>query len=389
MLTNLWYVAEWSRAVRDKPVKAKLLGQNFVLFRDSSGKVNCLSDICIHRGGSLSNGWTTGRDCVACPYHGWEFDAEGKVQFIPSRGEGAQVPERARIDAYPTQERYGMIWVFMGDLPEAERYPIPPFPEFDDRANWRPIETEFSWRASVDRVVENGIDVAHTSFVHPGFGYREMAAKNHIAKMERTDISGSSSCVLYPPPMQGNAGLMRFARKDKAETHVHPAFYLSGHCVRLHIQVNSWMEMIIFDANTPVDETTTRSFVVQVRNFFRWGIFDKGSVKRTQKVFAEDAHIVEALSPNYLPESLETEVSVEQDKFMGAWRKVRKVHIEEKGWKIDSKAMAPFAGEKVFTIPSPARRSNPDLRWALDTVPLVAPVRKPLEGVPEAGDKQA
>jgi len=136
MLTNLWYVAEWSRAVKDKPVKAKLLGQNFVLFRDSSGKVNCLSDICIHRGGSLAGGWTTERDCVACPYHGWEFDAEGKVQFIPSRGEGAEVPERARIDAYPTQERYGMIWVFLGDAPESQRFPIPEFPEFG-QSGWR------------------------------------------------------------------------------------------------------------------------------------------------------------------------------------------------------------------------------------------------------------
>ena len=55
MLTNLWYVAEWSKAVADKPVKAKLLGQNFVLYRDKSGKVHCLSDICIHRGGSLQS----------------------------------------------------------------------------------------------------------------------------------------------------------------------------------------------------------------------------------------------------------------------------------------------------------------------------------------------
>ena len=41
MLINLWYVAEWSHAVKDKPVKAKLLGQNFVLFRDAAGKVHC------------------------------------------------------------------------------------------------------------------------------------------------------------------------------------------------------------------------------------------------------------------------------------------------------------------------------------------------------------
>ena len=118
-------------------------------------------------------------------------------------------------------------------------------------------------------------------------------------------------------------------------------------------------------------------------------MFDKGSVKRTLNVFREDAAIVEALAPHYLPESLESEVSVEQDKFMGAWRKVRKVHIEEKGWKIDCKAMEPHLRDKVFTIPSPARRSNPELRWALETVPLVPPRRKPLNSVPAAGDKQA
>lgn len=371
MLTNLWYVAEWADAVKDKPVKTRLLGQNFVLFRDKKGKASCLSDICIHRGGSLSGGWTTERDCVACPYHGWEFDGAGKVQFIPSRGEGAEVPERARIDAYPTEERYGMIWVFMGDLPESERYPIPPFPEFDDRENWRTINTEFTWNADVNRVVENGIDIAHTAFVHPGFGYREMAAKNHTVKIERDEYSGTSECVLYPPPMEGNAGLMRFARKDKAATHVYPSFYLPGHCIRLHIKINSWMETIIFDANTPVDENTTRSFVVQARNFFKWGMFDKGSVERTQKVFQEDAEIVEAISPHFLSESLEHEVSVEQDSFMGAWRKVLRTHVQIKGWKIDTRAMQPHLDEKVFTIPCPARKSNPHFRWALDPVPLV------------------
>lgn len=373
MLTNLWYVAEWSKVVKDKPVKVKLLGQHFVLFRDKSGKVNCLSDVCIHRGGSLSGGETTERDCVACPYHGWEFDAEGKVQFIPSRGEGAPIPERARIDAYPTEERYGMIWVFLGDLPEEERYPIPEFPEYDDRETWRPVECDYTWEGAVDRVVENGIDIAHTSFVHPGFGYKEMADQNKILKVDKGEYWGSSDNVLYPPPLEGTFGLRKFLRKDKQATYVAPAFYLPGHCVRLHIKVNSWMEMIIFDANTPIDEHTTRSFAVQVRNFFKWPIFDGGSVKRTLKVFGEDGDIVRDLSPNYLPETLETEVSVEADKFMGAWRTIRRKHIEEKGWKIDTKAMKPFEGEKVFTIPSPARRTNPHFKWALDTVPLVPP----------------
>lgn len=372
MLTNLWYVAEWSKNVETKPVRSKMLGQNFVLFRDKKGTVHCLSDVCIHRGGALSKGWTTERDCVACPYHGWEFGGDGIVKFIPSRGEDAPIPERARIDAYPTAERYGMIWVFLGDLPEAERYPIPEFPEYDDSKTWRPVYTDYIWQGSADRVVENGIDIAHTSFVHPGFGYPEMAHKNHMVSVERSETHGQAHCVLYPPQMQGGLGLRKFLRKDKAETHVFPGFFLSGHCVRLKIKVNSWMEMILFDANTPVDENTTKTYVVQLRNFFKYRMFDRDTVRRTRKVLLEDADIVAELSPNYLPETLEGEVSVEQDKFMSAWRKVRRDHIE-KGWKIDTKAMEPFAGEKVFTIPCPERRSQPDMKWALDSVPLVPP----------------
>ena len=66
-----------------------------------------------------------------------------------------------------------------------------------------------------------------------------------------------------------------------------------------------------------------------------------------------------------------------------------RTHIEEKGWKIDSKAMQPYLDEKVFTVASPGRRSNPHLRWALDPVPLVPPLGKPLNVVPDVEDKQA
>ena len=147
--------------------------------------------------------------------------------------------------------------------------------------------------------------------------------------------------------------------------------------------------MVILDAHTPVYDNTTRSFVIQVRYFFKLGICHKGSVKRTQKLLQQDEEIVESLSPHYLSDALEAEVSVEQDKFMSAWRKVLRVHSEEKGWKIDTPAMEPLIKEKVFTIPSPARRANPDLRWALDTVPLVPPLKKPVQSVPSSGEGQA
>ncbi|MGB1558694.1 MAG: Rieske 2Fe-2S domain-containing protein, partial [Oceanococcaceae bacterium] len=301
MLINLWYVAEWSHAVKDKPVKVKLLGQNFVLFRDAQGKAHCLSDVCLHRGGSLSGGQVHD-NCVACPYHGWRYNGEGEVTFIPSRGVEGEIPKRARVDAYPTEERYGMIWVFMGDLPEAERYPIPPFEEYG-APGWKAVTSEYTWSASAARVVENGIDMAHASFVHPVFGHPSTADKNYIESMRKEEWWGSHTCVMHPPQFK-DGPIRRFIRREKQPTRVHPAFYLPGYVVRLQVDLRPGWQIIMFDANTPVDEFTTRTFAIQVRSFFPQRIFDKGSVKRLKEILLQDAAIVENASPNWLPETL-------------------------------------------------------------------------------------
>jgi nitrite reductase/ring-hydroxylating ferredoxin subunit len=127
MLVNLWYVAQESRNVTDKPVFVKLLGQDLVLFRDASGKVACVSDICMHRGASLSQGKVVD-GTVECPFHGWRYAGDGRCTRIPAHPD-MKVPSRARVDAYPVEERYGWVWVFLGDLPEAERPPIPELPD--------------------------------------------------------------------------------------------------------------------------------------------------------------------------------------------------------------------------------------------------------------------
>jgi hypothetical protein len=132
----------------------------------------------------------------------------------------------------------------------------------------------------------------------------------------------------------------------------------------------------MFDANTPVDEFTTRTFAIQLRSFMRSSLFDSGSKKRLEEIIFQDAAIVENASPNWLPETMENELSVVQDRFMGYWRAMRRKHIEQMGWQIDSVALKPYEGFKTFTIPSPARREHPDIKWVLDTVPLKAPLRK-------------
>ncbi len=87
MYINFWYPIAKSDEVRSyEPYKAQVLGHKFVAFRDQEGVPHVLSDVCIHRGGALGEGWV--RDGTAvCPYHGWRFGGDGHLyyQVAPDR----------------------------------------------------------------------------------------------------------------------------------------------------------------------------------------------------------------------------------------------------------------------------------------------------------------
>jgi nitrite reductase/ring-hydroxylating ferredoxin subunit/AcrR family transcriptional regulator len=95
------------------------LGAPLVVWRTRSGRISVLSNVCVHRGGSLFSGKITGED-ITCPYHGWAYRTDGVCSRIPAQPD-RPIPPRARVDSYPADERYGIVWGFLGDLPEAER----------------------------------------------------------------------------------------------------------------------------------------------------------------------------------------------------------------------------------------------------------------------------
>ena len=289
----------------------------------------------------------------------------------------SNLPRRARIDSYPTVERYGMVWVFLGDVPEEERFPLPEF----SRIRRSGLETAHGQLAVGGRRRPHRRERASTSptasFVHPSFGMEATAQENHIVSLEKNEFWGRSENIQYPPQFKGN-WLRKRMRKDRQPTVTIPEWHLNGLVARIRIDINDRMSIIMFDANTPIDEHHTRTFATQARNFFRHGFFDRGSRKRLLKIFEEDTAIVERVAPGHLAPDLSNELSVKDDRFMSSFRAARRKLIDRNGWRIDTVRMARDRDHKVMAIPSPQRRLHPDIKWVMDTVPLVPPVARPV-----------
>ena len=124
MYINFWYpICKSDELKNEEALQSKLLGMNYVAFRDSDGTPHVLADTCVHRGGSLGKGKVID-DCIACPYHGWRFGGDGKCTLVPLLGPDVSPPARAKVDSYPVEERYGIVFALLGDLPEEERPPL-------------------------------------------------------------------------------------------------------------------------------------------------------------------------------------------------------------------------------------------------------------------------
>ena len=89
------------------------------------------SDHVRDRGGALADGSVVD-GVIECPYHGMRYAGDGLCTRIPSLGRSTKPPPRAKVDSYPVQEKYGLIFVFLGDLPAEERPPIMDVTQWDD-----------------------------------------------------------------------------------------------------------------------------------------------------------------------------------------------------------------------------------------------------------------
>jgi phenylpropionate dioxygenase-like ring-hydroxylating dioxygenase large terminal subunit len=115
-----WYLFGPSRAVGGKPVTREILGRRLVAYRTSTGAVVLMHGRCSHLGADLGQGSVVD-DNLQCPFHHWQYAADGRCVHIPSQ---AHIPGHARQECYPVQERHGFIFFFNGPEP---LFPLPFF----------------------------------------------------------------------------------------------------------------------------------------------------------------------------------------------------------------------------------------------------------------------
>jgi phthalate 4,5-dioxygenase len=160
-----WVPALLSREIAEPdgdPVRVRLLGEDLVAFRDTSGKIGLLDEFCPHRRVSLFFG--RNEECgLRCVYHGWKFDTNGQCLEMMNEPEENDFSHKIKMTSYPVCEEGGIVWAYMG--PPGQQPPLPKFAWTQAPASHRHVSKviqECNWL----QALEGGLDTSHAPILH-------------------------------------------------------------------------------------------------------------------------------------------------------------------------------------------------------------------------------
>lgn len=159
VITKGWYIACPSREIPVGKVKSlELCGQKIVIFRGQDG-IKALNAYCPHLGTDLGIGRVDG-NLIRCFFHHWAFDGEGNCQDIPCQ---KNIPEKAKLQAYTTDEKYGFIWVYPDkNAPDK----VVEFDELRSQSLITSCDRPLQRNCHHHICMMNGIDAQHLQTVH-------------------------------------------------------------------------------------------------------------------------------------------------------------------------------------------------------------------------------
>lgn len=268
-IRNAWYFAGFSTEFDSHLVERKLLGEPVVFFRSASETVVALSNRCPHRFAPLSMGRLID-DRIQCAYHGIEFDCTGKCVRIPGQ---ERIPADAAVRKYPLAERWGCVWIWMGDPAHAREEGLVGEFHFFEEQDWVSVHGMKEVAAGYELIIDNLMDLTHIAFLHPNtLGGDASAAEAPVKATVEGDTVAIERIVrnAQPAPL--------FTRVKKIEGRVDryqqsrfvpPCFVL----IDLKVmpagtqELDKGIEWRVFHIVTPIDADRTRYHWVVTRHF--------------------------------------------------------------------------------------------------------------------------
>jgi phenylpropionate dioxygenase-like ring-hydroxylating dioxygenase large terminal subunit len=146
------------------PLRIKLLGEELIAFRTTSGAVGIIQNACPHRGASMFFGRNE-EEGLRCVYHGWKFDVTGACVDMPSEPAESNFKNKVRTRAYAVIEKNGVVWAYMGP-----RETPPPLPDFEaNLVGDGVVRSMLTMReCNYMQALEGDIDTSHLCFLHLG-----------------------------------------------------------------------------------------------------------------------------------------------------------------------------------------------------------------------------
>ena len=305
VLVDDWHpVASSDQLAGRNPLGARLLGEDIVVWQ-GEGCVLAWQDLCVHRGTRLSLGRVDGCT-LRCPYHGWVYDADGQCIRIPSLPD-APPPRKARVTTYRALERYGLVWVSLGE-PARD---VPSFPEWQDAGFRKLLCSPYPVAASGPRIVENFLDVAHFPFVHENVlgtpAHPEIT--DHQAVINEQGVEATGVRVYQPDPYGTGRG-------DWVSYTYRALRPLSAYLLK----ESTGPRFSILLTITPHEPARSTAWMWMAMNYGH-DIPAAALIAWQDGIFAQDRPILESQRPELLPLDLAAELNVRADRTTVMYRR--------------------------------------------------------------------
>lgn len=300
---SFWHPIAWSAEVTEAPMATMLLGRPLVAVRRADSSAAVFIDECPHRGAPLSLGCVEAGELV-CPFHGWRFGLDGTATLVPSLGNGAVLPSRARLESpAAVAERHGIVWVSLDE-------PLLPITEWTDGDD--PTLGVLTPVAHVSRALatyqsENLLDASHFPFLHAALSGRNP----RMCDVELVDEH----------PLGFRTALRKLNDDGSTEGWLRYTLAAPFTVLLRSEEPDGALRTSFFQAIQPIDEATTRMFFL-----IRVPYTDPGRLEATlvveQGVLDEDHRMNSALRRTAMPLAGGPDLHVKADRNGVLYRRV-------------------------------------------------------------------